>query len=276
MKFFQILEKSSSHLHPQEDYLLTSQKSPIFAVADGVTLGLDQNGHYPNPSGAGEVAKIFCEEVIKIAEINYASFSERDLEAVFKKANLSVGEYNFFYGRTKDKINFKDFDLFAATGAFIVIKDQIVYWASICDSYVAHFDALGTNKLESPKCWLRLCHNLPDNWNIITNHEREKIIRRVYRNGVNEKGELIGYGVITGEKNAVRYLNSGSFLISLGDMVAIFTDGFENYIKLPEFVDLFVSWPEDLEAQVKSFTSQKSQENLKDFGQERSLIVIKA
>ena len=40
-------------LHPQEDYLLVSPHSPIFVVADGVTLERDPAGQYPYPSGAG-------------------------------------------------------------------------------------------------------------------------------------------------------------------------------------------------------------------------------
>lgn len=277
MKTFQILESASSKysLHPQEDYLLASQRYPIFVVADGVTLELDSLGRYPVLSGVAEAARIFCEVIVQEAESQYEQFGQTDAEAVFRKANQAVGKYNLAQGRIKDKINFWDFDLLAATGAFVVIKNQIVYWASMCDAYAASFDEFGKNKFWSPECWPRLRRNLPDNWNTIAENERKKIIRRVYRNGVNEKGELIGYGVITGEENAVRYLSGGSFLINSGDIIAIFTDGFENYMKLPEFIDLFVSWPDDLEAKVRQFTSQKSQENPKEFGQERSLITVK-
>lgn len=260
--------------HPQEDYLLISEKYPIFVVADGVTLELDKNDNYPNPSGAGEVAKIFCKEVVRLCEKKYNEFSESDIINVFKEANNAVGGYNKEQGRIKEKINFLDFDLFAATGAFVLIKNKTVYWASICDSYVMHFNNKKSLVFQSPECWQNAEKNLPSNWKNIGLDEREKIIRKVYRNGINEKNEIIGYGVITGEETAIRYLNYGKFNVNNGNIVAVLTDGFENYIILPEFLSLFGQDWSNIESRVRQFTDIKSKENPEKFGHERSLIAI--
>jgi len=260
--------------HPQEDYLLISQKHPIFVVADGVTLEPDKNGNYPNPSGAGKVARIFCEEIIRHCEEKYADFKESNIVDVFRKANKAVGNYNKKQKRIKEKINFWDFDLFAATGAFVVIKNKTVHWASICDSHVMHFSKNNSVLFQSPECWSNLKKNLPANWNEIDPNERRRIIRKVYRNGVNEKEELIGYGVIAGEETAVRYLNHGSFDVDNESLVTVLTDGFEDYMVLPEFVSLFRQHWDNLELRTKQFTNTKAKENPNKFGHERSLIVI--
>ena len=103
---------SGDGARPREDYHAASKKYPIFAVADGVTLEPGPDGKYPDPSGAGEVARIFCTEVIKSAESLYEHFTASDLEKVFEDANRAVGEYNQARGRTKNKLNFWDMDLF--------------------------------------------------------------------------------------------------------------------------------------------------------------------
>ena len=66
-------KKFSHHKHSGEDFLSISKKYPIFAVGDGVTLiqYLLEKKEYPNPSPAGEVAKIFCDSVIREAECRY-------------------------------------------------------------------------------------------------------------------------------------------------------------------------------------------------------------
>lgn len=266
---------TAKYRHPQEDYLLESRKYPIFAVADGVTLELDKKGSYPNPSGAGEVARIFCEVAVKEAEKVYNHFGESDLRKVFARANLAVAKYNRSQGWAKGKLNYWDFDLFAATAAWAVVKDKLVYWASLCDSYVMHFDRRGQQKFKSPDCWPTLRQNLPKNWLERSEAERKKIIRRDYRNGISKKDELIGYGVVTGEKTAERYLNFGRLVFEKGDVVFVLTDGFENYMSLPQFIELFNKWPRDLNKKVKSFVARKSLNDPQAFGKEKTLIAIK-
>jgi hypothetical protein len=138
-----------------------------------------------------------------------------------------------------------------------------------------HFNKKGKLKFCSPECWSNLRKNLPANWAEIPEDERKKTIRKIYRNGVDKKGNLIGYGVVTGEKTVEKYLNCGKFPIEAGDMIAVLSDGFENYMKLPEFIDMFKKWQNDLENQVKRFTAKKSLADPKKFGHERTLIVVK-
>ena len=261
--------------HQREDFHKISKKYPIFAVSDGVTLELDKKGNYPKISGAGKVAEIFCEIIIKEAEKRYCDFTVPDLKKIFSDANLKIAEYNQLHGRIKDKINYWDFDLFASTGSYAIIKDKFVYWASMCDSSVIHLKKDGEIAFKSPNCWNILRKNLPANWLKISKNERKMIIRRTYRNGVDKNGKLIGYGVITGEKEAERYLNFGKFEVEEGDVVMVLTDGFENYIKMEDFTKLFSEWPKNIKTEFKKITNQKSTEDPDKFGRERTIIVVK-
>lgn len=268
------LEQYPAYAHPQEDYLLQSERHPIFAVADGVTLEPNLLNGYPNPSPAGEAAKLFCEAAVAKAEELYQKFSEERLVQVFRAGNRAVGALNTQHGRSKRNSNFWDFDLFAATAAFAVLKGYTLYWASICDSYVLHLGRGCAQKFRSPECWPKMHRHLPADWGSLDVVEQKKRIRKIYRNGIGRRGELIGYGVVTGEKAAERYLNHGSLTLEGGDVVALFTDGFEEYFKLPQFAELFVRWPADPEKQVKRFTRARAAEDPRRFGHERTLIAI--
>jgi len=71
----------------------------------------------------------------------------------------------------------------------------------------------------------------------------------------------------------LKYLCSGVLTPQKGDICGILTDGFEDYIKLPEFISLFTDWSTQLESDVKIFTSAKARENPEKYGHERSIII---
>lgn len=269
------IDNLSKSAHPQEDFLSVSKKYPIFAVADGVTLELDKHGNYPQKSGAGEVARIFCREVVKIAEKSYDDFMDSDIKKIFARANSVVDRYNRSLGRFKACLNYWDIDLFAAAAAFAVVKNGLVYWASICDASVVHFKKDGQLSFRSPDCWAITRGEKSKNWLAMSEEDRKKTGRCVYRNGIGRDGSLVGYGVVTGEKSAERYLSTGKFSVNEGDVVMLMSDGFENYLKVKEFVRLFMTWPKGIRSRLKQITRSKSIDNPSDFGRERTLIAIK-
>lgn len=266
--------EKEGYIHPQEDYFSISKKYPIYAVADGVTLEPEANGKYPNPSKAGKVARIICETLIEEAEKRYDDFTEEHLHEIFRFANTAVGEYNQSEGRTKETINYYDFDLFSATAAFVLIKNKTAYWFSLCDSGVALFNQDNALIFQSSDGWARVREHPPRGWDNLSLSERKRMFRKTYRNGIDEKGELIGYGVFTGEEIAERYADFRVSDISAGKLLAIFTDGFEHYMKLPEFISLFLNWPNNLSESVRAYAEKKSRENPDQFGHERTLIMV--
>ena len=224
---------------PQEDYLLTSDFPPVFVVADGVTLKweklIESNQKYPNPSPAGEVAKIFCETIIKRVAEKYSEFDEGKIIEVFKEANAEVKRYNEKIGKTDISGNITGF--YAATGSFIVIKNNKAYWASICDAFVIHFDKDMNVKFIS-------------------------------------SGNCSPYAVINGEKKMVNYLEKGVFDLENGDCLFVFTDGFEHYVKNTEFLKIFKNWDESLKERIAEFSRVMNLKDPDKYGHERSLIAI--
>ncbi|MEK7452749.1 MAG: hypothetical protein AAB614_00780 [Patescibacteria group bacterium] len=136
-----------TYKHPQEDYLIASNSPPVFVVSDGVTLNfkklVEDNQKYPNPSPAGEVAKVFCEAVTKSVTEKYGEFDAEKIIKVFKEANVEVKRYNEKIGKSDISGNITGF--YATTGSFVIIKNNKAYWSSICDSFVAHFDYVSAN-----------------------------------------------------------------------------------------------------------------------------------
>lgn len=263
--------------HPREDFLLVSQKYPIFVVADGVTLiqFLLQNKNYPNPSPAGKVAQLFCEKFVEIAEARYPEFTEQDILDAFRQANVRVKEYNTSCGRTKETIDYWDTDFYAATAAFAVAKENVVYWGSIGDSYIAHFDDTGKMRFKSPDINAKATEkSIPFMGDPRDMREKTMHAWHTRRNVINHAGKLVGYGVVTGEDNANRYLNFGQLTIQTSDFVTVLTDGFENHIQLPEFLKIFKEWPADIDVNFRKFIAQKTSENPERYGSEKSLIVF--
>lgn len=260
--------------HPREDYHLVSERHPIFVVADGVTLKRDADGNYPVPSGAFEVAKIFCEAVIQEAEKRYGEFAQSDLIEIFRAGNEAAKKFNDSKGLNKDTINYRDFDLFSATTSFVLIKNGRAYWWSLCDSGVTALDAEGKMFFQSPPDWperqqtkdqIRLMH--PEET------ELNKLLRRQYRNAIDAGGKAIGYGVVTGEKEAEAYLHTGAFDIKKGDLILAYTDGYEDYVNVPEFISIMLRWSDSLASDLDGYTRDKNKEDVK-FGRERSMVAI--
>ena len=260
-------------LPPQEDYVLRSRRLPIFVAADGVTLEPEIAG-YPKPSGAAWAARLFCEAFIKTAENSYAKMDEAGPKLVFRAANLAVKKYNDSRGRARGRLNYWDRDLFATTAAAAIIKDGKIYWLSISDAFLAVYDKRGRKKFQTPDRWPSGGKFLPRDWNSKPFVERKKILRKIYRNGIDKKGRLIGYGVATGEAAAERYLNFGSLPVKAGDFALLGTDGFTPYLSDRKFLKLFLKSQKGLNSKLRKFTAKKCEQNPSSFGHERSLIAV--
>ena len=258
MQYFSILEQSSKeaiwafaekrgltenlpddYRHPQEDYLLVSENPPVFVVADGVTLNfrklIEKGEKYPDPSPAGEVARIFCEAVVENVKEKHETFNAGDTKEIFEQANTVVAGYNKKAGKSEISGNMTGF--FAATGAFIVVKEDKAYWASICDSFVAHFDKNMNLKFMS-------------------------------------SGSCSPYTVINGEERMIEHIENGIFNLEDKDRVFVFTDGFEYYIRNPEFLNIFNEEGGDLKEKIREFSNKMNLKDPEKYGHERSLIAV--
>jgi len=229
--------------HPQEDYLIASNSPPAFVVSDGVTLSFKRlvgdnqkyPNPYPNPSPAGEVAKIFCEAAIKSVTEKYDEFDPEKIVEVFKEANAEVEKYNDRVGKSDISGNITGF--YAATGSFIILKNDKAYWASICDAFVAHFDKDMNVKFMS-------------------------------------SGVCSPYAVINGEEKMADHLEKGVFDLESGDRLFVFTDGFEHYVRNVEFLEIFKNWDDGLKERIAEFSKAMNLKAPENYGHERSFIAI--
>src|SRR3989338_1994025 len=228
-----------TYQHPQEDYLVASNSPPVFVVSDGVTLNfkkiVEDDAKYPVPSPAGEVAKIFCEAVVKSARDKYSEFDAEQIVEVFKEANGEVKNYNEQIGKSDISGNATGF--YAATGSFVIIKKDKAYWASICDSFVAHFDKEMNVKFMS-------------------------------------SGLCLPYAVINGQEKMAGYLEKGALDLANSDRIFVFTDGFEHYVKNAEFLKMFRNWSGNLKKHIAGFSEKMNLKNPENYGHQRSLIAI--
>jgi len=226
-----------NYTYPQEDYLIA--EPPVFVVSDGVTLDFkrlsEKNKKYPNPSPAGEVAKIFCQAVVKKAQELYGDFGIESVSEVFKVGNRQVGEFNKKI--EKSDISGNPTGFYSATGAFVVVKENKAYWASICDSFVAHFDKNMNLKFMS-------------------------------------SGSCTPYAVINGEEKMASHLETGVFDIEPGDRVLVLTDGFEHYVTNSDFLEMFKNWDRNLKTRIAEFSKNVIPKDPQKFGHERSLIAV--
>lgn len=229
--------EAKKYPHPQEDYLLAVPPH-VFVVADGITLNtkllLERGEQYPNPSPSYQVAKLFCEGVVEAVEKKFDTFDETSLREVFKEANKKVAVYNEQVGRSEIAGNKTGW--YGATGAFVVIKENRVHWASICDSGVARLQRGGALTLVSKSAWSST--------------------------------------IINGEENMAEYLEQGSFDVGEGDKVFVLTDGFLPYLALKSFSDLFNVWDETLSERISVFSKEMIAKDPVICGDERSLIAL--
>ncbi|RJQ14032.1 hypothetical protein C4553_01755 [Candidatus Parcubacteria bacterium] len=225
--------------HPQEDFLVVSETPPVFVVSDGVTLNfnklIETKTKYPNPSPAGDVSKIFCQAVVQKAKEKHETLGEADIAEIFKYANNEVGKYNEKVG--KSDIAGNPTGYYAATGSFVIIKNNKAYWASICDSYVAFFDNKMNSKFMS-------------------------------------SGSCRPYAVINGEERMVNHVEKGVFNLENGDYIFVFTDGFADYVKNKDFSELFKNWDKNLKESIAEFSKEMNLADPEKYGHERSLIAV--
>jgi serine/threonine protein phosphatase PrpC len=271
--------------HPAEDAFNLSKKYPILAVADGVTImERDKNGSYPDPSGAKMVADAFCQKSVEWVEKNYQSFSAETLRQAFNVANKKIKQINEKTDRTKQTINFFDFDFFHTTAALAVIKEGKLFYGRIHDCWITVIDRNGKVKLSLIEPWdweagKRAKALRPKNWDSLSEKEKTTYEHKYSRNGILKSGELAGYGVLTGEEAALRYLETDSVNLEEGDIVLIYTDGFEEYDKLKEFLDIFMRWEKNdkrkTESALKKFSKEKAEKDESKFGHERTLIAVR-
>jgi len=235
--------------HPPEDAFKASKKYPIYAVADGVTLEVKKGEKYPllpdrKISGPKMTAEIFCQEAVEFLEKKYFQFQEKSfdklrvyLKQAFQKANQAIFDFNKRYESD-----------FSTVAALAIIYDGNLFGARITDCGLAVIDKKGV-KFKTPEFWQTR----------------------------GRPGKMIGYGVLNGQKKALEFIDFYQTPLKENDVIIIYSDGFEPYFFLKEFINLFSSWQntKEVKEKLKDFSERMASFDRKLYGLERTLIAVK-
>lgn len=258
---------------PIEDQYYADNNEAI--VADGITrdpasisdfskfTNEEMLKHYPNPSGAKLAAKKVCESFSK---------SNGTLKERLVIANEDVKELNKEYIKNCDYL---ENDYYGAVASCVSIKNDILYYAYICDCGVIVYDKNGNIKFktEDDKELYSdpFINKIGIPWYL---PEARKIVRSEYRNNLNNivDGKCVSYGALTGEESAIHFIREGNIHLVDGDIIIVYSDGISSYLNDNEFISQLLNFDKE---KFEEFIEKKSKEDYEKYGKEKTLVMFK-
>lgn len=203
---------SKNHLDypkPLEDFILIDKEKSIFIILDGVSRDKN-NGIYPDPSPSFEVSQIFAKEVLNfLKQAIHGKDIIGNLKLAVTYGNNKIYEYN-------KKANWSF--LPGTVGIISVILNDKFYYVFVGDCIGQIFHKNKSKFFTYPQTKLLKEH--------ITEFSADQI-----RNIIcNNKKHPFGYGVFTGEKGVMDFLECGEELLYEGDLIILATDGMNKMI----------------------------------------------
>ena len=260
---------------PREDQFFANKE--VAVVADGITtdpvgINFDKAAksfqeavvHYPRPSGAMLAAK----EVTNTFQKNFKG----NLKETMILANENIQKLNEKYIL---KCDYLQNDYYGTVASAAFIKDHILYYSYICDCGIIVYDKNGKKIFQTEdeleKITRPFLNTIPYPW---TDDRSRIITRRDYRNNLMmvHDGKCVSYGALTGEKSAESFIREGTFPLHDDDTVIVYSDGFFNFLDIPEFISLILHFDS---LTFEKFVNQKALENYSLYGKEKTLIILK-
>ncbi len=212
-----------------EDTYAISEKLPIYAVADGVTLSA--RDEITTPEGSRPASELFSKKTVEFLEKHYVKLSDKIIRETYAHANTAVAKLNKKY-----KIPL------STVGTLVAVKDGYLFGSRLTD---CGFAIVRDGKLlfKTPEYWA---------WQ--------------------KRNKKKTYGVIDGKAEALRHIDLYRKSYKTGDVLILFSDGFENHFKSKKFVAIFRkgNWAK-LEPMVKKIDAELVAKDAK-YGHERTLI----
>lgn len=191
------------------------------AIADGVTRDPRPDGTYPRPSPAAMAATLFC----SVLEEHH-----RDAPGlIFCAANSRIAEFNRESGLEANRdVSANDLAGTVAALARAEPADRVT-WAYIGDAGAALVADDGTIVEQTPDDVDAARRHFPAG---VSPHESRAIIRGELRNHPNCPPG--GYGVLTGEASALKYMHEGVWAAGPSIGYLVFSDGFRPMLQSAE------------------------------------------
>ena len=269
------------YLVPPEDAYHISEY--VLCVADGITRDpLDSPNFsdksqeellrsYPNPSGARWAADLFCAEFSKAVKTGAPSVAS--LHDGFLQANSRIAALNRKY---VPEVNYLVNDFYGCVAAGAVVDRDTLYWGNICDTGIRVFSCTGKLKFATQNGMTAFERNISAvrfDWSV---PEGRRFVREEYRNRPAQTvaGDRVSYGALTGETAAEDFIKTGTVDLASGDLVILYTDGFEPVIQRPDFFDVVYRKSSSLVDQsFVPYSLALAREDQVRYGKERTIII---
>lgn len=254
-----------------EDYFKVENN--IFCVADGVTRD-DVNGNaviypetkeqvidwiklYPSQSGAYKSAYICCNEFIELVkQYNLNNFDENELKNIVSKINDKIWEIN-----KNREIDYTKEDYYGCVAVGGIIIGNYLYCFSIGDCHImvldnecnTIFESINNHKQFEDYLFNIYPKTHTFDWD---NSKDRAMVRREYRNNPSKtyNNEPISFGVLTGEKNALHYVDVYKINLDKAKYVCAYSDGCEQHFNDTKTRKSILSNPLELEKHGKERT----------------------
>ncbi len=245
-----------------EDYF--KQDENIFCVADGVTRDLIDGTTtpypknfeevqkivdlYPNPSGAFEAAKICGDGFVKyLSEYSKNDVNEKVIKDIVKKVNEDIWQIN-----KNRNIDYLKDDLYCTVAVGGIILDDILYCFSIGDCHIMLFDD-NLNNVFSTIDGLIDFNNfqkefLSKNGLDWSNPIERILIRSSFRNNplIKYNGMEVSYGVLSGEEDAMHYVNIYKVSLENVKYICAYSDGCEPFFETADKIKETINNPSSI------------------------------
>lgn len=198
---------------PNEDYILINDNKYYFIILDGVSRDRE-NGKYPNPSPSAEITQLLAKSIYKYLQESTENFPENSnieklLYSAMKFGNETVKKYP----------KYRQYDFLpGAVGIVSIIVDNVFYYA-----YIGDCIGLKISKKER--------FIFTDKQTKLVHKYRHIFDKYTIRNIIcNNPNHPYAYGVLNGNENVDKFIQTGNFILNHGDKVILATDGVESYI----------------------------------------------
>lgn len=194
---------------PNEDFVLCDDERNIYILLDGVSRD-KIDGKYPNPSPSKEISELFAKEVYDYLKKNNEQYALENIRNAFIKGNEAIERYNV-------NNNYWDF-LPGTVGIVCIIDKDRLYYGYIGDCYgrlVQKDEIVMFTKCQTEK---------------IAIHKKEFSPKEIRNEICNNVKSPYGYGVLTGQEEALDFVVLGEYSLNNVDMVLLSSDGMEPFL----------------------------------------------
>jgi len=248
--------KNWKSIKPVEDAYAISNDGKTIAVADKITRDpirtpvlrfpkhkLDILGYlgltrfFANyPESGNDVSGLACS---LFTTNHWKDGSCKEVRDEVEQINLAIGRLNEY---TKLSNHWKEFDYLehdipGCVAAGAVENNGKVSYFYIADCGIAVYDRLGNIKFrtnnEGPNSRGSIDEDVAVKFRTgFSSPKGRRIIRELYRN---KPDNMLSYGALTGEKEAMSYVRTGETSVDEGDVLMGYSDGLEDMIEAREF-----------------------------------------